>query len=230
MNASDDGRTAGAGAGPGSVPGDARDIVDVLSDYLDRGETPPAALIGASPENQLAYDALARVRDAASGLLDVDADGGDAPPGWVEGLLANLQREVRSGRSIPLTHPSPSARLTLTEGAVRGLIRAAGDGVDGVLIGRCVLDGDVTVPSSPIVVRLDASVFWGERIPEVAERLRLAVAGALLQHTELRVEAIDVTVTDVHLRRQTGVPGEGAAEAGPADAGLTDDDDEGTRP
>lgn len=180
------------------------DILDVYADYLDRGEQPPAELIDASPENQLAWAALLRVRDAAGSLVDLEAEAAENPfaTGWVESILANVQREVRSGRSIPLTHPSPRAKLTVTEAAVLGLVRAAGDSVDGVLIGRCVLDGDVEQPGAPVRVRVEASVFWGESIPERAEVLRAAIAHTLLEHTELTVESIDVTVTDVHLRRQ----------------------------
>ncbi|MFB2555481.1 Asp23/Gls24 family envelope stress response protein [Herbiconiux liangxiaofengii] len=179
------------------------DILDVFNDYLDRGEQPPAELIDASPENQLAWAALVRIREAATSLIDLEAEADADPlaPGWVESILANVQREVRSGRSIPLSHPSPRARLSLTEAAVLGLIRAAGDTVDGVLIGRCVLEGDVSEPGAPVRVRVDASVFWGESIPERAELLRAAIAHTLLEHTELRVESIDVSVTDVHLRR-----------------------------
>ena len=180
----------------------ADDIVDVLSDYLDRGVEPPRELIEQSPENHLALAALLRVREAARSLIDVDEGGlSTGDEGWIDSILTNLHREVKAGRSIPLTHPSPRANLTLTEGAVRGLVRAAGDSVDGVLVGRCVLDGDVTVAGSPVVVRVEASVFWGEPIPAAAERLRVAIAGALIQHTELAIEAVDVTITDVHLRR-----------------------------
>lgn len=181
------------------------DILDVFSDYLDRGEQPPAELIDASPENQLSWAALLRVREAAGSLVDLEAEAaGDAlSAGWVESILANVQREVRSGRQIPLSHPSPRARLALSEAAVLGLIRAAGDAVDGVLIGRCVLEGDVTVPREPIRVRVEASVFWGESIPEKADLLRASIAHALLEHTELSVESIDIAVTDVHLRRET---------------------------
>ncbi|MDO9395342.1 MAG: Asp23/Gls24 family envelope stress response protein [Herbiconiux sp.] len=186
------------------APGD--DLLSVFGDYLDRGEEPPRDLIDATPEGQLAYAALLRVRDAAGDLIDIESDGAAAPAGWVEGILAEVQREVRSGRSIPLTHSSPRAALSITEGAVRALIRAAGDAVDGLLVGRSRLEGDVTMPGEPIVVRLDASVFWGESIPEAAERLRSAVAATLLQHTELNIAEIEVTVTDVHLRRTPDAP------------------------
>lgn len=189
------------------------DVFATFNDYLDRGEHPPAELIDASPENQLAWSALVRVREAAGALVDLEAEAAESTmaAGWVENILANVQREVRAGRSIPLTHPSPRAKLSLTEAAVLGLIRAAGDSVDGVLIGRCVLEGDVSTPGAPVQVRVEASVFWGESIPERAEVLRGAIAHALLGHTELAVESIDVTVTDVHLRRNA--PGAGGKQA-----------------
>ncbi|MCS5713908.1 Asp23/Gls24 family envelope stress response protein [Herbiconiux sp. CPCC 205716] len=214
------------------ITGDDRhdDILDVYGDYLDRGEQPPAELIEASAENQLAWAALLRVRDAAGSLVDLEAEAAENPlaSGWVESILANVQREVRSGRSIPLTHPSPRARLTVTEAAVLGLVRAAGDSVDGVLIGRCVLDGDVEQPGAPVRVRVEASVFWGENIPDRAEALRAAIAHTLLEHTELTVESIDVTVTDVHLRRQAPVDGDGLA---PADGdGIAPGDGDGIAP
>ena len=89
----------------------------------------------------------------------------------------------------------------MSEGAVRGLVRAAGDAVSGTLIGACVLIGDVTEPGSPITVAVEASVFWGQRIGSTAGHIRAAIESALLLHTELTIVAIDVTVTDVYLRR-----------------------------
>jgi uncharacterized alkaline shock family protein YloU len=44
------------------------------------------------------------------------------------------------------------------------------------------------------------SVVWGDPLPELAQRVRERVHAALLRHTELRVEAIDVTVVDVQAR------------------------------
>ncbi|MGA1835978.1 Asp23/Gls24 family envelope stress response protein [Herbiconiux sp. 11R-BC] len=199
------------------------DIVDLLGDYLDRGEQPPRELLENSPENDLAFAALVRMREVAATLVEVDAEGSGEPEddGWVQNILGSIQREVRSGRSIPLTHPSPRASLSLTEGAVRGLVRAAGDSVDGVLIGRCSIEGDVETPHAPVVVRVEASVFWGERIPELAERLRAAIGAALLQHTELAVEAIDVIVTDVHLRRSS--PADAPAATAESETAVADE-------
>ena len=184
-------------------PDDAnRDLIADLSDYLDRGETPPAELLNAAPENRIAFDALTRFRSMAENILDDDVSAEPArDDSWVTGILKNIHREARAGRSIPVSHPSPKASLSLTEGAVRGLIRAAGDGVAGTFIGKCRLEGDVTTPGSPVTVNVEASVFWGERMPRTAQRLRDAITTSLLHHTELNIVAVNVTITDVHLRR-----------------------------
>lgn len=179
-----------------------QDLIAELSDYLDRGENPPDDFLNKAPEHRIALDALTRFRTMAQNILadDVTAEP-ERDDSWVTGILKNINREVRAGRSIPVSHPSPKASLSLTEGAVRGLIRSAGDGVAGTFIGKCTLDGDVTEPGSPVSVNVEASVFWGERIPQTAQSLRDAITTTLLHHTELNIVAVNVMITDVHLRR-----------------------------
>jgi uncharacterized alkaline shock family protein YloU len=178
------------------------DLIAHLSDYLDRGEDPPEEFLNTAPENRIAYDALTRFRVVAQDILAEDVTVEPAKDdGWVTRILKNIHRESRSGRLIPVSHPSPKAELRLTEGAVRGLIRAAGDGVAGTFIGSSRLEGDVTTPGSPVTVNVEASVFWGERMPQTAQRLRDAIITSLLHHTELNIQAVNVTITDVHLRR-----------------------------
>lgn len=190
---------------PGSEPDvadDSDDLIEVLNDYLDRGDDPPPELLAGSPDHQLTLDALVRFRRLTSELLADDVAAEPArDEGWVATILANIHSESRAGRSIPLAHPSSIADLSMSEGAVRGLVRAAGDAVSGTLIGACVLIGDVTEPGSPITVAVEASVFWGQRIGSTAGHIRAAIESALLLHTELTIVAIDVTVTDVYLRR-----------------------------
>lgn len=194
--------SAGSGAQLPGDPGGEDDLIDVLTDYLDRGEEPPRELLEGSPDHHLALDALLRFRRVAQHLLAEDIAADPArDDGWVANILANIHSEARAGRSIPLTHPSSVADLSISEGAVRGLVRAAGDSVAGTLIGACRLEGDVTEPSAPITVAVEASVFWGEPIPSTAEHIRAAIESALLLHTELNIVGVDVTVTDVHLRR-----------------------------
>ncbi|WP_162942722.1 Asp23/Gls24 family envelope stress response protein [Cryobacterium soli] len=179
-----------------------RDLIAHLSDYLDRGETPPDDFLSEAPEHRIAYDALSRFRALAGNILAQDVSAEPArDDSWVTGILNNIHREARAGRTIPVSHPSPKATLSLTEGAVRGLIRSAGDGVAGTFIGKCRLEGDVATPGSPVTVNVEASVFWGERMPQTAQRLRDAITTSLLHHTELNIVAVNVTITDVHLRR-----------------------------
>ena len=178
------------------------DLIAHLSDFLDRGENPPEEFLNTAPENRIAYDALTRFRVMAQDILEEDVSAEpDLDDGWVTRILKNIHREARAGRTIPVSHPSPKAALSLTEGAVRGLVRSAGDGVAGTFVGSCTFDGDVTVPGSPVTVNVEASVFWGERMPQTAQRLRDAITTSLLHHTELNIQAVNVTITDVHLRR-----------------------------
>ncbi|MFS4505458.1 Asp23/Gls24 family envelope stress response protein [Clavibacter sp. Sh2141] len=172
-----------------------------LADYLDRGRTPRVAAYEDDPEVRNALRALERVRDLGRELVQVEAEEADAPgDDFFRGVLSHISRESRAGRDIPLSHPDPAVRLALTEGAVRTLVRQAGDEVPGVLVGRCTLDGDVTRAGEPVRVALTVSVVWGEPLPELAQRVRERVHAALLRHTELRVAGIDVTVVDVQPR------------------------------
>jgi uncharacterized alkaline shock family protein YloU len=184
------------------------DLIAHLSDYLDRGENPPEEFLNTAPENRIAYDALTRFRTMAQDILAGDVTAEPArDDSWVTRILTNIHREARAGRSIPVSHSSPKADLSLTEGAVRGLIRSAGDSVAGTFIGACTLHGDVTVPGSEVTVNVEASVFWGERMPQTAQRLRDAITTTLLHHTELNIQAVNVTITDVHLRRNAAADG-----------------------
>lgn len=175
--------------------------LDDLSAYLDRGRTPAIAAIDDSPECQAMLASMERVGSLARDLLAQDVrEHPTLEEGWLGGLLTSISREIKAGRDIPLTSPDPRATLTVTEGAVRELVRAAGDSVDGVLVGSCSLFGDVTVPGSGIRVALTISVILNSPVQELAEAVRQRVYSELLSHTELAVEGIDVTVTDVHVQ------------------------------
>ncbi len=137
-----------------------------LADYLDRGRTPRIAAYEDDPETRNALRALEHMRDLGRELVQVEAEEQEAPgDDFFRGVLAHISRESRAGRDIPLSHPDPAVRLALTEGAVRTLVRQAGDEVPGVLVGRCRLDGDVTRAGEPVRVELTLSVVWGSRCP-----------------------------------------------------------------
>ncbi|WP_259614062.1 hypothetical protein [Microbacterium paraoxydans] len=172
--------------------------IEELSDYLDAGRTPKDLTIEESPGCQLALDALERLRGLGSALMDEDAAA--APPAdesWVERVLSGIAMDAQAGRRIPFASDDPGVELAITEGAVRGLVRAAEEAVPGVLVGRCRLHGDVTVPGAPVRVAIDASVRLGDPIRSAADRLRAEVDTRLRRHTELQVVGIDVAITDV---------------------------------
>ncbi|MFO7689496.1 MAG: hypothetical protein R6W83_02930 [Cryobacterium sp.] len=174
--------------------------IEQLSDYLDRGRTPADASIDNSPECQIALRSLQRLHDVQGTLLAADVEREThRTDGWVTSILQNINREAHSGREIPLAHPSPRAHLSVTEGAVRGILRATGDQVENIIVGRCRLDGNVTVPGDPISIRVDAVVIAGEDIPAKADALRQALYAALRTHTDLHVVAIEITIRDVYL-------------------------------
>lgn len=173
--------------------------IEELSDYLDAGRAPRNQSIDDSPGCQLALQAMARLRVLSHSLLESDVRA--APPlpeSWVEKILGNIALDARAGRKIPISHLVPGAELAITEGAVRGIIRAAEAEVDGVVIGRCRLEGDVTISGQPITISIDASILWGEPIPAATARLRETIAAQLRKHTELTIAGIDVTIHDLH--------------------------------
>ena len=187
-----------------AVPDDELDghTMDELVDYLDRGRTPYDSSIERSAACRLALDGMRRLSQLSAASLQRQADSdADRDEGWISGLLETIRSEVRSGRDVPVSHPDSALRLTITEAAVRGLIRRAGDTMPGVVMGRCTLEGDIGTPGSPVRVVVTCSVEFGDPVADVAARLRARIAAALATHTELVVESIDVVVDDVHPRR-----------------------------
>lgn len=171
--------------------------LDELSDYLANGRRPADPAIDDSPECQAALAALERLGRATTQLLEAEAAATPADDTWVSRILTGIRLDVQAGRRVPIVHDDPTADLSLTEGAVRALVRSVGDDVDGVIVGRCRLDGDIETPGSPIAVHLEISVRFGLPLDATAAAVRNAVAAELVKHAELTVAAVDVVVTDV---------------------------------
>ena len=173
--------------------------IEELSDYLDAGRLPRDDSIESSPGCLIALASLERLRNAAWALLEAEADADpERDSAWIGRLMGTISREARAGRDIPISSGDASVALSVTEGSVRGLIRAAGDDVGGVLIASCSLEGDVTRPGEPITVNIAASVAWGLSLPMLAQELRASILAALARHTELVVEGVNVTIRDIH--------------------------------
>ena len=182
--------------------------IEELSDYLDAGRTPANPSIDESAGCQIALDALERLRTLTPGLIAADTAAEPQPDeSWVHNILAGIAMDARAGRRIPIIVEHSDADLGITEGAVRGVIRAAENMVPGVLVGRCRFDGDVTVPGEPVRVRVEASVPYGSPIPDLVDRLRSEISTRLAMHTTLNVTGVDITVSD--LQQHPNRTGEG---------------------
>jgi uncharacterized alkaline shock family protein YloU len=176
-----------------------------LADYLDSGREPYDPLIEDDPAALAQLVALQRLRTLSADLVESDAAAAPAPdPSWIAGVMDRVRMESRTGRDIPLTSPDARSTLHITEGAVRSLVREAGDSVPGSVVVSCGLAGDVGVDGAPIRVDVALSVVYGADVRQVADLVREAVAEALSRQTELVVEALDVTVRDVHLGARQG--------------------------
>lgn len=173
--------------------------IEQLSDYLDRDRSPADPSIDQSPGCQIALDALERLRSLTPELLAADTAAEPEPDeGWVRSIFAGITLDARAGRRIPIATSRPHADLGITEGAVRGVIRAAEAAVPGVLVGRCRLDGDVTEQGAPVRIRIEVSVPYNVSIPDQMDHLRAQIASRLAAHTELNVTGIDIAVHDIH--------------------------------
>ncbi|OAN35295.1 Asp23/Gls24 family envelope stress response protein [Microbacterium sp. H83] len=172
--------------------------LDELTDYLEAGRQPVDPSIEASAGCQLALDALERLRGLSGQLIDADAAAmPEVDESWVDRILGGIALDARAGRRIPFAEQAPGADLAITEGAVRGLVRSAENAVAGLLVGRCVLDGDADVVGAPITITLEVSALYGTAIPAAVDRLRAEVAARVGRHTDLSVAAIDITVRDI---------------------------------
>lgn len=196
---------------PGPDADDENDSVERISEYLEAGRVPYDPSIEEDPEARAILRSLIRLRSLSGELIEADAASLPAPDdSWLKGVLGAVTREARSGRDIPFSSTEPGDRFLITEGAVRGLIRDAGDSVEGVLVGRCSIEGDVTDPGAEVTISLTATVLYGISIADSAEHVRAAVHSALLRHTELTVVSIDVEITDVFIARAPKADTEGA--------------------
>lgn len=192
--------------GPDAAAGSLIDgfSLEELSDYLDAGRTPVRPDIESSPEARHALTRLERIHTLTGELLT--AESASAPPpeeSWFQGIIRGLSREVRAGRSVPLISPNPRVELTVSEGALRALVRDAGDTIPGAIIERTQFNGDLTNIGAPITVNIDVTAYTLTPLPDLADRVRAAASKALATQTELVIAGIDITITDIHTIHQT---------------------------
>lgn len=174
--------------------------IEDLSDYLDTGITEDLDHLRACPQCQAGLAALRRLQNVTQDLLAADlADAASDDGPWLETILANLDLEIKAGRSVPLTPDHPGDLLYQSEGALTGLVRAVGDTVEGVMIGKCRFTGDITVPGEQVTLDVDISARYGYRLPNLAQTLRRELDTALATHSDLNIAAVNITITELQL-------------------------------
>lgn len=184
---------------PAHIALDCGKTLEELSDYLNADRTPYDPEIESCPECLNELRALARVSRLSRDLIAQDAADLPAPPdSWMQAILSDMHREMRAGRDLPIHHPDPRVRISVTEGAVRALIRDVADDIEGLIVGRCELIGAADRLGAPVRVHLTASALWGRSVPELSATLRDLVSAELSRHTELEIAGIDVTIADLH--------------------------------
>lgn len=178
-------------------PGCGRTLEE-LSDYLRTGTSADSSHIDNCPQCQGALAALRRLHALTGELRDHDlTEAGTADEPWFRTIMDNLRLETRAGRSIALAPAHSGDDLSETEGAVVALIRTVGDTVEGATIGKCRLNGDLETPGARIGIDVNITALWGDRLPDVSRALRRTLAQALSTHTELNIDAINITITDL---------------------------------
>lgn len=174
--------------------------IEDLSDYLDTGITEDLEHFRACPQCQAGLAALRRLQNVTQDLVAADlADAASDDGRWLESILANLNLEIKAGRRVPLTPDYPGDLLYQSEGALTGLVRAVGDTVEGVMIGRCRFTGDITVPGEQVTLDVDVSARYGYRLLNLAETLRRELDTALTSHSDLNIAAVNITIAELQL-------------------------------
>lgn len=173
--------------------------IQELSAYLAADRIPFDPTIETCPECLNALHALAQVSQLSRDLLEDDAAHLPPPPaGWLDTIMTNIHNDVRAGRALPLHHPDPRVRMSVTEGAVRALLRSITDQVPGTVIGKCQIDGDAEQLDAPVIVSVTLSIAWGTPMTPTAHDVRQRIYNALSEHTHLNVTAVNVTIEDIH--------------------------------
>lgn len=177
--------------------------MEELAEYVAAGRSPADPSIDSSPASRQAMANLARLTElTGAGLVRQAERDPSRDEAWISSLLGTIRLELDEGRDIPISHPDPVLRLTLSESAVRGLIRRLGDTAGGIVVGRCSLKGDVSRPGALVRIEMTCAIRFGLPIEQTLAVVREHIGDGLARHTELVVEAIDITVDDVYQARE----------------------------
>ena len=118
-------------------------------------------------------------------------------------VIARISLEARPGRRFPVPGLPPGTEATVTEGALRGLVRAIGDSVPGLLTGRVRIEPQE--PGDRMDLDIEVSMFYGFPIEGTVAEFRRRVVEILPRQAPFTVGRLDVRVKDV-----VELPGAGA--------------------
>jgi hypothetical protein len=169
--------------------------VEELSDYLDHGRVPRNESIESSPGAQHALAALSRLRSFAPQVLQSEADVRDSrDDSWIRRILDQIGVQAHAGRDIPISHVNPTARLYISEGAVRSLVREQGDALEGIIVEKTSLEGEIEQGGAPITVLVEVSLFADFDRDTLLHEFRTNVLQTLHRNTQLTIDAVTVRV------------------------------------
>lgn len=170
--------------------------LDELGDYLDRGRRPADPSIDDSPACQIALSALSRLRAVAGSFLEDDDRSTGADQDWIGRVLAVLPIEARAGRDFPLPIGDPDTDASVTEGALRGLVRSIGDAVPGLLVGG-VRFGRSDPETEQVDVDVQIGLRYGVPLQAAEADFRTALRAGLATHAPFRLGRIDIRVVSL---------------------------------
>jgi len=170
--------------------------LDELVDYLDRGRTPYDPGIESSPACRIALAGLERLRARAADLLEEDAAAAPArPEHWMTAVLDRISLESRPGRRFALPDLPVGTDAVVTEGALRGLVRAVGDSVPGLLTGRVRFTPQE--PGGAVDLAVEVSLVFGAPVDGTVAEFRRRVLALLPDQAPFPIGRLDVRVRDV---------------------------------
>jgi hypothetical protein len=175
--------------------------IEELADYVDRGRTPPDPTIERSSSCRHAIAALERLRSVSAGFLS-DGPEPAEDDAWLADVMSQISIDARAGADFTVLTTDAGDEVVMTEGALRALVRAAGDEQPGFLVGRVRFSGDLSDPDAELTVAVDVVVGYGVRLGPAVERLRTAIIERLTLHTMFRTLRIDVVVRDLVLPKE----------------------------
>lgn len=170
--------------------------IEELAEYVDRGRTPRDPSIESSAGARHAIAALERLRSVSADFL-TDGDEPAADDAWLAGVMSQISADARAGADFTVLTTDDGDEVVMTEGALRALVRAAGDEQPGFLVGRVRFTGDLAEPDDELIVAVDVIVGYGVVLRPAVERLRTAIIDRLTAHTLFRRLRIDITVRDL---------------------------------